>query len=283
LKHRGEALVAQNPDYSLRFFEDKDENEVIKLVTSTFEAVSRDQWLWKYARNPHFDRSLVFVAEDNGRIIGCMHYLPRELKITGSLAIKGALGADFAVDPDYRQRGVGSSILKFSRSSKALEKKGIAVTYGFVDYNRAGFYRRNIDSVIMPLSIAVFRKFFDTSPIEKRLPSLDKPTNEGNKRVVGDLRETNMSVVFRLKGIPIFTLNIRDGNISVDKRETSDPDLTIGGDPYFLESVFVGSKGVLGLVVGMLRGKIRIRGGLRKILDFYKVTKTNRHHSSRED
>jgi len=258
----------------IRFFEDGDRVEVTKIVTNAFDSLNEDLWLWKYLGNPNFDESLVFIAENNGKVIGCMHYLPRELKITRTLKVKGALGADLAVHRDYRQRGIGSSMLKFSRSSKALEKKGIILTYGFVGYRRAKFYGRNIDSIIIPLSTTKYKKFFNTSPIEERLSKIE---------ILNRSVKADMDVLFRLRGFPSFTLRIENGKISVDKGETLNPDVTVEGDPYFLESLYDGDKGILNIIRGILKGKIKIRGSLRKILSFYKIIKTIRGLSQQED
>ena len=274
--------MGRKSDYNIRSFESGDEGQVIDVVTKAFDALSKDLWVWKYLENPGFDRSLVFIAENNGEVIGCMHYLPRELKISRSLKVKGALGADFAVRPDYRGRGIGSSMLRFSRSSGVLEKKGIVLTFGFVDHRRAKFYRRNIESVTIPVSTVMYKKFFDASPIERRLLSLSRLV-ETESMLLKELRESNISVLFRLVGVPPFMLKVEDGEISIDGEETAHPDVTVEGDPYLLESFYDGDKGILDLMIGVLKGKIRIRGGVRKIFKFYKIVKTIRRLSPLDD
>jgi len=271
--------LSKNSSFNIRFFEDKDENETIELVTRTFDALNEDLWRWKYLMNPNFDRSLVFVAENNGRVVACMHYLPRELKIARSLKVQAVLGADFAVNPDYRQQGIGSSMLRFSRSSRILENRGITVTYGFIDYRRVKFYSRNIDSTIIPLSTSAYKKYLDSSPIEEKLASLNKKASAENK-IADKLRKTNMSIFFCFTGIPAFTLEIKNGKFTVNKGETLPHDITVEGYPYFFEWVSGRSKGTFSLLAGILKGKIKIRGSMRNILAFYRIIKTVRRLSS---
>jgi predicted N-acetyltransferase YhbS/putative sterol carrier protein len=274
-------VVNEEPRHIVRFYEDRDENEVIEIVTDTFSALSKDLWVWKYLENPSFDKSLVFVAENNGRIIGCMHYLPRDLKISRTLKINAVLGADFAIRENYRNQGVGSSILRFSRSSGILKSKSVILTYGFIDRRRAHFYKRNIDSFIIPLETALYRKFFDAVPAVERLVPLDGLTgSEGT--IVDELKETRMNVLFRLTGMPPFTLKINNGRINLDREEIKNADLVVEGDPYFLESLYEGSKGIFSAFVGMLMGKIKIRGGLLKILAFYKIEKAIKSRNLRK-
>jgi predicted N-acetyltransferase YhbS len=267
-------FINKKPHYTVRFFEDRDESKVIEIITDTFSTLSKDLWAWKYLKNPSFDKSLVFVAENNGKIIGCIHYLQRDLKISRSIKVKSALGADFAVREDYRNQGVGSSILRFSRSSKALESKNVVLTYGFIDRRRAHFYKRNIDSFVIPLDTALYKKYFDAIPAIERLMSLDRLTNSEGK-IIDELKETKISVLFRLVGMPPFTLKVNDGKVNLD-REIGKADLVIEGDPYFLESFYESSRGVSAVLIGMLKNKFRIRGSIWKMLTFYKIVKAIR-------
>jgi len=261
-----------NPEYTVRFFKRTDENQVIDVVTSSLNNINKDQWLWKYIENPYFDESLAFIAENSGRVIGCLHYLPREIKIAKSLRVNTVLGADFAVYPDYREKGIGSNMLKFSRASKVFEKKGVTLTYGFINHKLMNFYKHNINTVIVPLSTALYQKFLSVDPIKKKLTFIKKLATVADEKQ-GKLKDANIDVLFRLTGIPIFILKVENGKVNIDTKATSNPDLEVMGDPYFFESIYNGEKGILDIMIGMLKGKIGVRGSLRKMLYFYRFIK----------
>jgi len=93
-------------------------------------------------------------------------------------------------------------------------------------------------------------------------------------------KKASMNIFFRLTGIPPFTLRINDGKFIVENGENLPHDITVEGYPYLLEPVSGWDKGTLGLIIGMLRGRIKIRGSPRKILTFYKIVKAMRRLSS---
>ena len=55
---------------------------------------------------------MIWIAEDEGQIVGCLHALPLEFKgVEGHH--KYAAGMDFAVHPDYRGRGIGFQLSEY--------------------------------------------------------------------------------------------------------------------------------------------------------------------------
>jgi len=75
----------------------------------------------------------VVVAENNGEVVGCNHWLPRNLKLSSSLKVKAMLAADIAVRADYQRNGVGKSLMLFLRSSGDLKEKKASIICMFAN------------------------------------------------------------------------------------------------------------------------------------------------------
>jgi predicted N-acetyltransferase YhbS len=88
-----------------RRFEENDFHSLISLLRSTFNGYPKMQyWDWKYLKNPH-GSSIIYVAEDKGRIVGSYILNPVKLRIGQSL-VMGAQSVDAAVDNAYRGGGI---------------------------------------------------------------------------------------------------------------------------------------------------------------------------------
>jgi hypothetical protein len=74
--------MSEKNDYSCRVFRCEDEEEVRQLTKNVFNIfLDGEFWIWKYKLNPSFNPSLVMVAERDGVIIGCNHWLLRNFKL----------------------------------------------------------------------------------------------------------------------------------------------------------------------------------------------------------
>lgn len=118
-------------NYRCRAFVSDDEQAVkalVSLLDATLEETqSKEYWDWKYKSNPNFEASFIAVAETNGKIIGCNHWIPINLRLTDTLNVNAIFAADLIVDPAYRGSGVGTNLLRFLRSSTGdvIKKKEI--------------------------------------------------------------------------------------------------------------------------------------------------------------
>jgi len=93
----------------------QDMEGVLYLLNLVFSAQQRSTyrrdenfWNWKYLENP-FGESLLTVAEADGRIVGFDNLWPWELRYGDSL-IRALQPCDSAVHPDYRGRGLFTSM-----------------------------------------------------------------------------------------------------------------------------------------------------------------------------
>jgi len=50
-----------------------------------------------------FDPCLVAIAEENGKIVGCNHWLLRDIKVSSSSVGSAILSGDLAVHPNHRK------------------------------------------------------------------------------------------------------------------------------------------------------------------------------------
>lgn len=80
-----------------------------------------------------FDPCLVAIAEENGKIVGCNHWLLRDIKVSSSSVGSAILSGDLAVHPNHRKRGIGTSLLLFLRSSSLSNARGAVLTYMFAN------------------------------------------------------------------------------------------------------------------------------------------------------
>ena len=73
-------------------YHEGDEVAFEELLRGTFRSFRQSNyWTWKYKLNPNFDPALVVLAEENGKLIGCNHWVIRDIKISSNLSVKGVL------------------------------------------------------------------------------------------------------------------------------------------------------------------------------------------------
>ena len=116
--------------YVYRHLAKGDEDAVKGLLK---RSSTQSEWEWKYLHNPSFDPCLVAIAEENGKIVGCNHWLLQDIKLSSSSVGKAILSGDIAVDPKHRKRGIGKSLLLFLRSSSLSNARGAVLTYMFAN------------------------------------------------------------------------------------------------------------------------------------------------------
>jgi predicted N-acetyltransferase YhbS len=81
---------------------------------------------WKHERNPH-GRSLIVVAEADGRVVAMRAYMPWPLE-AGGQRLGAVQGVDLATHPDYRGRGATSELT--TRARKILLEGETSLSLG---------------------------------------------------------------------------------------------------------------------------------------------------------
>lgn len=254
--------------YRIRVFAERDEAELMQLIGDTFE-MSEEFLEWKYDLNPDFDRSLVLVAVNYGKVVGCMNWLPRRLKIFNSLSVRAALGADLAVHRKYRGKGLAKPLIAWE--NKVLEGKNMVMSYGFIDPKLAGHVHSPLIGLVeVPTSTTVYKKYLDLSEIQEKVAEMNRVA-KSDEDIKGKLAGLDMSVLFRLKGMPPFTLRLRAGGVRLEEKGSMNPDLRVECDLTPSE-LFKSERKALTLIKALLTRKIRFRGSLRGAIKLYSLS-----------
>jgi len=259
-------------EYVYRTLAKGDEEAVESLVKRTFmDLLGDDHWKWKYLRNPNFDPSLVAVAEKNGKIVGCNHWLLRDIKLSCSLVGKAILCADIAVDPSHRKRGVGKSLLLLLRSSRPSSTKGAVLNYMFADPELSKrLYRPTVGYIPLPTSTVRYTKRWSWREYIRRLPrsrevEMVPKGGFGGKRVKREFK-----VVFHVLGTPPLTITVNQRGIEASEENVEDADLTVKIDLATLVSLKRKEKRMRRFFKALLTRKLKVKGSLFGIINLYR-------------
>jgi predicted N-acetyltransferase YhbS len=244
-----------------------DEKAVRLLVESTFPVFStRRFWDWKYLQNPGFDRSLAAVALMSGKIIGCNHWLPRQIKLSDAIVVESMLGANIAVAPEYRQKGVGRALIHFLRLQHPEQKPPLMYMFADPELQRR-FHARVGGYIPVPDGTVLFRKILNWNKVILNTTTFNERVKHGE---FGDrLAQVDLTVAFKMPGAPPLRLHLDSGGVEMDG-SIKRPDVTVSSDMTTFSRVKDGQIGVRTLIWLCLTGRLKIRGGLRKIYALYR-------------
>jgi len=104
-------------NYSIQPYSLGDEDDIIRLLQLVFKhwppfdlkCTPLDHWNWRYKDNLT-GQTIVSVAKDGNKLIGCLHSIARRIKI-GSGIFLGCCSPDMGVHPDYRQMGISNNLI----------------------------------------------------------------------------------------------------------------------------------------------------------------------------
>jgi predicted N-acetyltransferase YhbS len=250
-----------------------DEVAVESLVESTFSSFLRGEfWGWKYRENPGFDYSLVAVAEDHGKVVGCNHWLRRRFKVSTSVEVDGVLAADIAVSPDYRKMGIGRALLEFLRSSDAMRNEKFAVIYMFANpdlskrlYKRVGGY------VPAPDTTVAYTKVLNWRKVSENASSFNLAAVSGKfgRRLEG----LDFSVLFNVRCAPPLLLHVGKDGVEVYEKDDAlghEADVVVVSDMATLSRIKDKQGGIRRIFGALLTGKLKIRGKLTRMWGLYR-------------
>jgi predicted N-acetyltransferase YhbS len=100
---------------TIRPYHESDEDPVLELLTASLGpgpagARTAEFFRWKHLDNP-FGRSLLLVAEDEGRIVGLRAFMRWRFR-AGSATVRAVRAVDTATHPDHQGRGIFSRLTR---------------------------------------------------------------------------------------------------------------------------------------------------------------------------
>ena len=133
----------------IRKYREGDEKQIIPLLKHTFELPMFDDdkyWNWMHKNNPT-NPIKIWVAEDDGKIIGHYAVMPVSMKIDSELQI-GTLSLNTAVHPDYQGQGIFPTLARQTYNESA--KEGILITYGYPNERTYPIFIKKLDWFKIP-------------------------------------------------------------------------------------------------------------------------------------
>ncbi len=259
-------------DYSCRTFRYEDEEGVKQLIKNAFEGfLDGDFWDWKYKLNPNFNPSSVMVAEKNGVIIGCNHWLLKAFRLSPSLETKAMLGADIVVHPEYRGKGVGTSLLRSLRSSEVMRNEQPSIAYIFANpsltkhfHTPAGGYIPAPDRTVLYFKILNWKKLEDSIHVFNEQIAAGKFKER--------LSKFELKVLFKISNTPQLCFRMTEKGITVEEKEKNceNADVTIVGDLAMLQKVRTAKKRRWSMFSSLLTGKLKIKVRPIKLFTLYR-------------
>lgn len=256
-----------------RTLEKGDHETVRNLVESVFSSFMRGRyWAWKYLQNPDFDQSLVAVAENNGKVIGCNHWLRRRFKISDSVEVDSMLAADIAVSPEYRKMGAGRALMQFMRISEGAKEKGTPVIYMFANPSLSKrFHVPTGGYITAPDRTVTYTKVLNWNKVEENTSSLNQESQSSKSR--RNLEGVDLGVLFKVRFAPPLFLRLAEGKVDVYQKDAAlqqHADVIIVSDVATLSGIKKKEGRMWGLLKALLSRRLQVKGGLRKIYTLYR-------------
>lgn len=114
--------------YRVRPYEPRDRERMLALYTEVF-GEQPDGWFdWKYLDNPATDEPVIFVAEEDGELVGARPTLPLEMQVGTERRLAVVL-VNPMVHPDHRRRGIFSRMAEYSREHLGEREPSIAIGF----------------------------------------------------------------------------------------------------------------------------------------------------------
>lgn len=142
----------------IRKYKKGDEKQIIPLLKLTFKLPMFDDekyWNWMYKNNPE-NLMKIWLAEDNGKIVGHYAVMPVSMKIVDKLQL-GTLSINIAVHPAYQGRGIFPTLVK--QTYNELAEEGIQITISYPNERSYPIFIKKLDWFGIPSLPTLFRPF----------------------------------------------------------------------------------------------------------------------------
>jgi GNAT superfamily N-acetyltransferase len=143
-----------------------------------------ERWRAKHSDRDGFDSRDIYLAELDGRIVGCLHTAMLPIHVADGVTLTLSLDGDLAVHPEARGRSIPEIL--YTESRRRLYTRGIPLRGGYTETGLwKNFYQPRIGYVSDFDTTVNFKKMLDPDPVRARLLALfggrrdDDHTGEG--------------------------------------------------------------------------------------------------------
>lgn len=147
-----------------------EEAEVVKLLNVAYRQPwgSEERWWAKHGNRPGFRREEIYIAEVEGRVVGCLHTAVRPIRLGPGIAVDQSFDGDLAVHPDYRGLKIPEDIYRYS--TDVLRERGVELRGGYANLPLwTHFYRPRIGYVSGFDRTRAFKKELSAASVRDRL------------------------------------------------------------------------------------------------------------------
>jgi len=254
-------VMSDKGTFSCRTFEEKDEAGVKKIVEKAFPQFLGGQfWNWKYKCNPNFDPSLIMIAEMDGKVVGCNHWLLRNFMLSPSLETRAILGGDLAVCPECRGKGVGSALLRSQRASKAMKDLNPSIAYTFAVPQLASQLHSPVAGYVpIRVNTTSYFKILNWQMVAERAALLNERIASG--KCTKKLGKFNLKVLLRISNTPSLSLILSENGVYVRENVVDEkPNVTITGSLSAFQELRHSKNIKRTIIIALLKSKLRIVG-----------------------
>jgi predicted N-acetyltransferase YhbS len=196
-------------EVTIRTFHPGDEGAIVELLNSSFPGGWGDEERWraKHSGRPDFNPEDIYLAELDGRIIGCLHTAIVPVRISAHSSLPLSLDGDLAVHPDGRGKSIPERLYQESR--RRLHERGIPLRGGYTQEQLwTRFYKPRIGYVSDFDTTLNFKKVLDPAPVRDRLLALFGTSPAAPDPGHGPVLEV------RVTGLPPFRLRLGPSSVA---------------------------------------------------------------------
>jgi hypothetical protein len=208
------------------------------------------------------------VAEKDGMIIGCNHWLLKNFKLSPSLETKAILSADVAVRPEYRGKGVGTSLLRSLRSSEAMKNEQPPITYMFADPSLVKHFHAPAGGYIpAPDTTVLYFKILNWKKLEDSIHVLNEQIAAGKFKE--RLSKFELKVLFKISDTPQLYLHMTEKGIMVEEN-CKNLDVTIVSDLVTFQKLRTAKKRQRNIFTAIIKRKLKVKVRPGKLFTLYR-------------
>lgn len=229
----------------IRPLRESDYGAVLEIVSGGYQNRDQTSLDWSLRDSPIFCRDFSAIAEIDGRPVGVWLSSVQDLKVAEGMYVPAGSGL-IVVHPEFRRKGIGTSLWRWRRKTGAERRDGPLLGYGVSsEETRKLFWKRLSAAPTLPDSGRVYSKLISLEPIKRAVQEVQEARGAGEPR-----ESESINVAFELQGVPPFSLRVSPRALALVEGTESDMKVRISN----------GIPGGLDLIGSILRRRVRISG-----------------------